>query len=1419
MKNLTNKKKMILSAVLLALVLTGAVLALIIGKAQKEAESLFNLSEREVLMEIDDSKKLELESDAIDVNGKGLVVSWISSNKSVATVKEDGTVVAIAGGESKITAIVEYKERQYSTSCMVTVKAGEHQYSTYKLRWFTQKQDRSDYEVVEETYERLVGSSVEMTEMDALKKLPNNYKLNKEKSRLAGEVQRKEGACVIEVYFDVAEVTYYVDYYYESDTQFGTYPTKETKKFTTYAFTEVKVTENPKKGFEINEAVAGTRMTNKSVVSGSRLKVFCDRVRSKVTVDYISEKPTATYECIYGVGLVNAPEDVFVDSAEYKIATFINGKKAQSPADLMKTITKDTTVKFQLDGVGFEYSIENGVSTIRNNSEEKATSSRVTLNGKSDTIYLSANYKTTGSSSNTFGISLSDGKTSRQIRLSKQGVTVMKNHTNESGLVSGKYNAYINAGVYNDGNVFVWAQNKTGTTGGTKIQSVVNSMLKDRAGSDYQICWAVVEGVLYCNVEGQTVLRLPLTYLDKTWTAKQQYRIGFTAYDASAWGDELEISQVKCVFGKDAKALLVTNKELNAKHSQNMGYDVFTGAYLPASKSGAAYIYGTETTENTGVSANVTWVDKDNTASAIGISLKLGEKSIQYVVQGQNQQVRSQTNHKWENVASSDVRKKFTNQIVAIEEPFNADGSSEVKAFVKDGYFYVLYNGVQVQCIDMLSLFPSYTAESKVSVGICSWDANLGLAKFTNVAELNADAVMAVENTKEWGFYSESFTENTCNFVDAAFTKTDAKARAVKLFGSSATWQIDGTMNRTDDKLLDLVMGFRISSVDGTNNILLTGRLNGFQSVLNGVWPSKNNNYQGREYDTKPSQYAFNTIVSDKFFNKDNSSVENAVNTRTQESMGFKAVIYNDVFYVWFTDESGNTGLCWRVPLTEAQFGGFEKGSNYIVELYMGGSDTRGSMTNLDVKMGYHVTEQQEFVKDNKNITYIFADAIQAIDKNVARWDASSFNHKTVAGNVAEELVTANTLGTGKVNSVYLAGSSKTVYLKTELDLLDGTHKNFDQTEFMGIIIKINDQERHVVFNDYGVSLYNTKAATNKSAEGIPAITENTTNINQHNYYGNKSFILAAAKTGYIFLGRIDTLANLNKSVVYNMIKKERTDTDIVEWAIVDDTLYGRVNGVVFLRMPLNKLFDGYDSFEMKDVKVGLVARNVPEEGDFNCKETEVYYGEEAIAKLALDKKLEAEPTNMYFEPFTGSYIPRSSVGSTGTYDKTITFSAMNGYLYGNNTDATQSLSTVIESVYKESIGALYGVSVKKGNKSGQVIVRPGDLQTFTLKNMSWGTNKNLGKVTNFFNGEGKCKLDAVVKEGVLYVFFNDELAVRANITELVEGYKLGDSVELGIYARDSYKGLVIFKDTSFASGQGTITDDALNATPKYKVE
>lgn len=1382
MRERTNIKKWIWIPILLLLLTLITIGAVIVKTVRaNETESLFNLSERDVLLEVGESKKVELESDEIKINDSKIKVTWISSKPSVATVGDDGTITATAGGETKITAIVEYKAHEYSTSCIVTVKAEGKEYSTYKIRWFTQKKDRSEYEVVEETYERLVGSSVELTELDAKKNCPSNYVLNTEKSTLTGKVKERLGACILEVYFDVAEVQYSVDYYYESATALGTYTEKETKKYTAYAFSKVEVTDAPKTGFVINEKASGTVMSKDSVVAGSKLKVYCDRIRSQVTVKYISGRESGTYNCIYGIGLVNAPADVFSDSIEYKIATYVNGEKKQATADLMKKVTADTKVEFKLDGAGFTYS----KGTITNKTSEKKTPSYAVLEGSSDTVYLSATYKTTGSSSNTFGITLSNGKTSREIRFSKQGVAIMMDNTTSGGVLSSnsKTNAYRNAGLYNDGNVFVWAQNSKGS-GSTKVNSVVNDMLKDRAGGSYDIRWAILDGVLYCNVEGQTVLRLPLTYLDETWTANQKYEIGFSAYDASAWGDALKISNVKNVYGEEAKALLVTDKKFESELVQNMAYDVFTGSYYPASKSSAAYMYTEETSENTGVAADVKWVDKDNTGSAIGVTLKVGEDSIQYVVQGMNAKIRTQMNHKWGDAAT---RKDLKKQTLAEVTPFNEDGTTQVTAFVKDGYFHVLYNGVQVYCANMLSLYPEYTPDSEVSVGICSWDANLGLASFSNVTELTAtDIAAGIAGAEDWGFYAEAdgLSADAYDFTAGSITKTTKKTNEVTLLGSNATWQIEGSMNRPlDGTTADLLMGFRITS--GEQSILLMGRNNGFQKGF------KSDSVY-RKYSDVPSVYAFNNIVSEKFFNKNNTD------TRTQESIDFKAVLYKDVLYVWFTDVDGNGGLCWRVPLTEEQFGGFEAGSDYEMGLYFANGATAldGSMTDLKAKMGYQVTGQTEFVSDNASVSYNFCDAIEVIDANVTRWD--DFKQKTIGGNLAEEIVTANNVE-NKTVYAYLEETSTDIYLSTKIDITQPKNNTID---FFGVTVRHGEEERGLFFYEYGVSLLSNSTDT-ASTEGIPALYKNgnSEDREKHHYYNT-------IRTGYTFAQYNNDTIN---SEVYNLLKMQSGTNAVIEWAVMDGVLYGRVNGFVFLRMPLDKLFDGYADWEDKGVQIGLVQRAINDNGDLVYRDIDVYYGDDAKAQLVTDKKLDlpvGNITNMYYEPFTGSYMPDSKGGTVR--------------LYGNETNETQVMNATV-TLLEGTNTALHGFTVKSGDSSAQIVVQANNGKVRILQNHGWGTPLEVTSWVEttgatIFNAKGICKVTAVVKDNTLYFFYHDKLAGSVDLYKLLSGYKEGDPVQLGVCVRDPKNGLATFSDISFATGADAVKDITLSNDYEWEI-
>lgn len=1357
MKKFASEKKWIciLSAIVLA-VLLAIVVKLIVNGTDK-SEAFFNLSERDVLLEIGESKKVELVSEKSGVKTSKASVSWKSSKSSVATV-EDGTVVAVAGGETTVTAVVEYKGKQYSTSCVVTVKSDENAYSAYKIRWFTQKQDRTGYEIVEESFERLVGSSVELTTTDAKRNLPDNYVLNAEKSNFTGTVKESKAGCILEVYFDVAEITYHVDYYYESAEKLGTYPTKETKKYTTYAFTKVQVTDKPNTGFVINDAIRGTVKVSDSVVAGTRLKVYCDRIRSKVNVQYVSGRAGATYDCIFGIGLLNAPNDVFKDSTEYKVATYINGKKEKATLDRMKKVAGNTDVVFKLDGAGFDYATSNGVSTITNNSSERKLPCYTILNGSSNTIYLSATYTTTGSSSNKFGITLSNGETSRQVRFSNTGVTVMKDHTTASGILSTPKSekTYAYASVYEDGGVYVWAQNSN-AAGKTKVNSVIKNMVRNVHGGSYDICWAVTDGVLYARVEGKTVLRLPLTYLDKNWTADKKYEIGFSSYDASAWGDALQISNVKLALGKEAKNLLVTDKEVQSTLVKHIGYDAFTGEYLTGMKSKSAYLYGAETKENTGVSAKVTWADMSNTSSAAGITLKVGEKSIQYVIEGENAVIRSQDDHEWKNNTN------LTKQIKKEVTPFSKEGVTQITAFVKDGYFYVMYNGVQAQCINMLSLFPEYTLETPTSVGICSWDPYNGQAKFADLKLLTAKDIEGIQTAKQWGFYSQALSVDEYSFADANIQKASKGEKAMTLLGANKAWQVEGRMNRLDDTKADLLMGFKVSV--GDKSTLIMGRNNGFQ--VN--W---NTNPDYRKYADTASVYAMNNIASSKFFNKNNEE------TRTQDYIDFKTVIYNDILYVWFTDVDGNTGLGWRVPLTDEQFGGFKAGSDYKLALYMGSSDTQGSFTDLKVKMGYQVTGQSEFIKDQSGKVYAFNDAITAIDANVSKWKELTakaslkdmfFEPLTGSyyGRVYEKVNSTN----GKTSTIYCAATKDTQVLKVKMTPIN----KGGNTSLNGISVQ----------------------SGNKSAQFyVQANNSNARLMFDHKW------------SGFSVASWIKTPFFTNEDVCN------------VTAVVKDSTLYIFYNNVLANSIDLYKVLPGYQ--EANGVQLGVCSYDA-KNGLVLYSDIEYAKGAESIQGITLNDQNEWEIFTDKDGKITftvnGEKITGTGVNMTADYRKRevtpIAGKSGAAYIYGVATNMPQMLTTNVtlqdfSGLNESSAYSGNGISVECNGQSVEFYIEGIKKYFRILEDGAWKSKKDNGFSAVAHDGVDGYEITAIVKNDTFYIKWNGNVAYRIALTKLFPGYKSGDLIRLGTATWDSKNGVSKFTDVNFKAG-ATVTIDNTN--------
>nr|WP_300878816.1 Ig-like domain-containing protein [uncultured Acetatifactor sp.] len=1029
------------AAVLFAALVVG-ILAAMGTFREEEGVYAFTLSQRDVAVELGETMQLEVVPDK-ECRRMRPEITWISSDPAVASVSEDGSVTALAGGEARITAIARYQEEECSASCMVTVKAPGFEYSDYRVRWFTQSKDRGTYMVKEETFERLVGSEVELDEKYAMRMVPVQYVLNKEKSVWSGQVKELPGQCILEVYYDVGEIEYYVDYYYESDKKLGAYTEKETKAFTTYAFSPVKAEENPREGFTLNREAQDAVTEMESVEAGDRLSVYYDRVRCKVTVTYVTGRETAVYTNVYGYGLVDAPEDALTDSMELYDATvgcYLNGNRSENIYEDLKKVAWNSVVQVRMESMsGWIYDPKTGYLL---NLAEHNTTSYAYLQGASNTICLSATYDITGSQTNMFGITLRSGDTSRQFWFADRGVYVRKDHGYDSGIIGDEQFRYNNAGFW-DGGAFVWAQNNEGAWG-THISSTISNMIKNTASSSHRLTWVVYEGVLYGNIDGETVLRLPLNHFVAEWTADKPYQIGFSTFDGPKDYDELKIRDVSISFGDEAKARLNLAGEVKSARLNHVAYDVITGCYLPASSFGFTELGSSATAGNVGVSADIWMQNMGNTTAGYGVTISDGESSVQYLLQG-NDQARRQKNFGWDDTVYMNM-----NLVTA----FDDKGSTHVDAFVKDGYFYIKYNGVQTQCVNMLSLFPGYRpGETKVTVGLCSCDANLGLARYYNV-KLLSEAEVAAAESQQWGFYADEPIPGKYDFEEGTLAGARNQWTVATMPGGSKIWQVEGVMERTDSPLARAVgrlasriaEGVREEDGDTTSRIPLRmgiGIASGGKELRlmgdgNGLLAHDGDTWLNEFEPATWKKYVLNS-KADAFFNGTGP-----------DKLSFRAVIYRDVLYMWFDGE-----LCWQVPLTENQFGtdadprsvSFSADSEYQLRLCLNESGHNGKISGLKVTMDYQVTEQTDFVKDKDGNSYSFLEAIGMLEEAAADTSENT--------NMRQDPFTGDYIASAGIWDAYLYGDAAVGDLGVSADIGWQLQENHDSAT--GIYLRAGD--------------------------------------------------------------------------------------------------------------------------------------------------------------------------------------------------------------------------------------------------------------------------------------------------------------------------------------------------------------------------
>jgi len=179
----------------------------------------------------------------------------------------------------------------------------------------------------------------------------------------------------------------------------------------------------------------------------------------------------------------------------------------------------------------------------------------------------------------------------------------------------------------------------------------------------------------------------------------------------------------------------------------------------------------------------------------------------------------------------------------------------------------------------------------------------------------------------------------------------------VLLYGSNSTWEITGAVERLTD-VNNLNFGFMLQS--GDKSLRMSAVTRGI--VFEG--PESGHPGHGR--------YAYHAFTASQY--NLNTNIDKFVDTKAEKKIYFKAMIVEDVFYVWYWYENQEPTLSWYVPLTETLIGnsnadvkvwsdnpftGFAPGSNYTVSLFTNNTSASGRFVDLTIKTGDSVDATQ----------------------------------------------------------------------------------------------------------------------------------------------------------------------------------------------------------------------------------------------------------------------------------------------------------------------------------------------------------------------------------------------------------------------------------------------------------------------------
>jgi hypothetical protein len=349
----------------------------------------------------------------------------------------------------------------------------------------------------------------------------------------------------------------------------------------------------------------------------------------------------------------------------------------------------------------------------------------------------------------------------------------------------------------------------------------------------------------------------------------------------------------------------------------NMNYDPLTGAYLPVTQNGPAYLYGAPIVGNQAISTTIHYYNGE--ISNNGITIKIGDQSVQVVGDGGDNYMRI-----WKNQGESPINK--------FPHPMTVNNIySQIKAVINNGKLYLFYNGAQMNPINLTELFPSYQTTDAIALGIYSHDAQADWVRFTDT-QFHTTAAQVDSLVR---FYVASNSGANMDTANGNIVKNGYAQ--VQLEGVSNVWEVTGTLyNYVPGSYLQ--PAFEVRDTNGA----------GVQAMIdgNGIQFPWGDYRENDPYCINPNTGRFHWWGINE--------------------MDFRIVVANDILYAWFeTAGDGNLIATWHIPLTEyykgTTYGGCAAGSQYTFKLLLGGDDAvngQSGLMNVVVRTGENASTE-----------------------------------------------------------------------------------------------------------------------------------------------------------------------------------------------------------------------------------------------------------------------------------------------------------------------------------------------------------------------------------------------------------------------------------------------------------------------------